>query len=47
MIKISGKEDKSNAYNGFSGNISFFNDRKTSSDSIRLIKNKILLLDPL
>ena len=24
MIKISGKVDKSNAYNGFSGKISFF-----------------------
>ena len=24
MIKISGKVDKSNAFNGFSGNISFF-----------------------
>ena len=24
MIKISGREGKSNTYNGFSGNISFF-----------------------
>ena len=32
MIKISGKVDKSNTYNGFSGNILFFINRKTSSD---------------
>ena len=31
MIKIRGKVDKSNTYNGFSGNISFFIDRRTSS----------------
>ena len=31
MIKISGKVDKSNSYNGFTGNISFFYQR-TSSD---------------
>ena len=31
MIKISGKVDKSNTYNGFSGNISFLIHR-TSSD---------------
>ena len=31
MIKISGKLDKSNTYNGFSDNISFFINRKTSS----------------
>ena len=32
MIKISGKMDKSNIYNGFSGNTSFFINRRTSSD---------------
>ena len=32
MMKISGKVDKSNTYNGFSGNISFFINRRTSSD---------------
>ena len=32
MIKISGKVDKSNTFNGFSGNISFFINRKTSSE---------------
>ena len=32
MIKISGKVDKSDTYNGFSGIISFFIHRKTSSD---------------
>ena len=31
MIKISGKVNKSNAYNGFNGNILFFINR-TSSD---------------
>ena len=34
MIKRSGKVDKSNYYNGFSGNISFFIHRRTSSDKI-------------
>ena len=44
MIKISGKMDKSNTYNGFSGNISFF----IKSDKVfLLIKNEILLLNPL
>ena len=32
MIKISEKVDKSNTYNGFSDNISFFIHRRTSSD---------------
>ena len=32
MIKIRGKVDKSNTYNGFNGNISFFINRGTSSD---------------
>ena len=32
MIKISGKIDKSNTYNGLSGNILFFINRRTSSD---------------
>ena len=32
MIKISEKVDKSNTYNEFSGNISFFINRKTSTD---------------
>ena len=32
MIKISGKVDKSNIYNGFSSNILFFIQGKTSSD---------------
>ena len=32
MIKISGKVDKSNAYNGFSSNISFFIQARISSD---------------
>ena len=31
MIKISGKVDKSNTYNGFSNNISFFVLERTSS----------------
>ena len=29
MIKISGKEDKSDTYNGFNGNILFFIHRRT------------------
>ena len=33
MIKISGKVDKPNTYNGFSGDISFFIQGRTSSDS--------------
>ena len=32
MIKISGKVDKSNTYNGFISNISFFIQGRTSSD---------------
>ena len=32
MIKMSGKVDKSNTYNGFTGNVSFFINRKTSPD---------------
>ena len=32
MIKISGKLVKSNSYNGFSSNISFFIHGRTSSD---------------
>ena len=32
VIKITGKIDKSNTYNGFSDNISFFFYRRTSSD---------------
>ena len=32
MIKISGKVDNSNTYNGFNGNISYFINRRTSSD---------------
>ena len=41
MIKISRKVDKSNTYNGFSGNISYFIQGRTSSDSkyIFLLKN--------
>ena len=31
MIKINGKVDKSNSYNGFSSNISFFIQGRTSS----------------
>ena len=31
MIKISGKVNKSNTYNGFSGNISFFIKRTSSN----------------
>ena len=31
-IKISGKVDKSNTYNGFNGNILFFINRRISSD---------------
>ena len=31
-VKISGKVDKSSTYNRFSGNISFFIHRRTSSD---------------
>ena len=31
MIKIRGKVDKSNTYNGFSGNISFFINRKLTT----------------
>ena len=34
MIKICGKVEKSNTYNGFNGNISFFINRGTSSDSL-------------
>ena len=30
MIKISGKDDKSNIYNEFTGNISFFIQRNSS-----------------
>ena len=32
MIKISGKVDKSNIYNGFNGNISFFIKRRITLD---------------
>ena len=32
MIKISGRVDKSNTYNGFSGNILLFSNRRTSLD---------------
>ena len=32
MIKISGKVDKLNTYNGFSSNIPFFIQRRTSLD---------------
>ena len=32
MMKINGKVDKSNTYNGFSSNISFFIQGRTSSD---------------
>ena len=32
MIKINGKVNKSNTYNRFSGNISFFINNRTSSD---------------
>ena len=32
MIKLSRKIDKPNTYKRFSGNISFFNNRRTSSD---------------
>ena len=32
MIRISGKVNKSNTYNEFRGNISFFINRRTSSD---------------
>ena len=32
MGEISGKEDKSNTYNGFSSNIFFFIQGRTSSD---------------
>ena len=32
MVKISGKVDKSNAYNGSNSDISFFIQRRTSSD---------------
>ena len=32
MIKISGKLDKPNTYNGFSCDISFFNQGRTYSD---------------
>ena len=32
MIKISGKVDKSNTYNGYSSNISFFIHRRRTSD---------------
>ena len=39
MIKISRKDYKSNTYNGFSGNTSFFIQRT--------LKNEILLLNPL
>ena len=39
MIKISRKVDKSNTYNGFSGNISFFIHIKTSSDFRKNTKN--------
>ena len=41
MIKISGKGDKSNTYNGLSGNILFFD------VVLLLIKDKILPLNPL
>ena len=32
MLKINEKEDKSNTYNGFSCNVSFFIQGRTSSD---------------
>ena len=44
MMKISGKVEKPNTFNGFSSNISLFIQRRTSSERI---KNEILLLNPL
>ena len=41
IIKINGKGDKSNTYNGFSSNISFYIQGRTSPE------NEILLLNPL
>ena len=38
MIKISGKVDKSNSYNELNGNISFFINRRTSSEQNITIK---------
>ena len=43
MIKISGKVDKSNTYNGFSSNVLFFIQGKTLV--LPLIKNEISLLN--
>ena len=40
MIKIRGKVDKSNTYNGFGGTISFFIYRRTSSDP----NNKLIII---
>ena len=45
MIKISGKENKSKIYNGFNGNISFFINKKTSSDETFFMFFYILGID--
>ena len=44
MMKIRGKVDKSNTYNGCSGNISFFICRTSSDSKTRLITNEVLPL---
>ena len=45
MIKINGKIEKSNTYNGFSSNITFL--IQESEEVLPWIKNEILLLNPL
>ena len=41
IIKISGKVDKSDTYNGFSGDISFFIRWTLSTEKVLRIKNEI------
>ena len=49
MIKISGKVDKSNTYNGFTSHVSFFIQGRTSNSEelLHWIKNEILLVNSL
>ena len=44
-IKINGKIDKTNTYNGFSSNISFFTLGRTSSDKKKINFSYILAIE--
>ena len=45
MIKMNGKVYKSNTYNGFNGNMSFFINRKTLSDWTFFVFFNILAIE--